>query len=116
MTLSLAPRSLDPSTRRTLPTAASFWLVGGMTTVLLAASSVPSPLNPVYQAGFGFSALTLTAIFAVYVLALLISLLTVGRLSEVIGRRPVLAAGLIVEAASMTLFFAATGVAWLVVA
>ena len=32
--------------------------------------------------------LTLTTIFAVYVLALLLSLLTAGRLSDVVGRRP----------------------------
>ncbi len=116
MTLPVAPPRLDPSTRRTLPDAAGFWLVTATTTALLAASSAPSPLYPVYQTEFGFSALTLTAIFAVYVLALLCSLLTVGRLSDVIGRRPVLAVGLILEAASMAVFFSATGVVWLGIA
>jgi MFS family permease len=77
----------------------------------LAASSAPSPLYPVYQAEFGFSTLTLTAIFAVYVLALLLSLLTVGRLSDFFGRRPVLAAALLVEAAAMAVFLDAHGVA-----
>jgi MFS family permease len=65
----------------------------------------------VYQAQFGFSALTLTAIFAVYVLALLLSLLTVGRLSDFVGRRPVLAVALTVEAAAMATFLDAHGVA-----
>lgn len=64
-----------------------------------------------YQAEFGFNALTLTAIFSVYVLALLVSLLTVGRLSDFLGRRPVLAASLVVEAAAMAVFLGAHGVA-----
>ena len=59
--------------RRRLPRAAAFWLVAATTATLLAASSAPSPLYPVFQAKFGFSALTLTTIFAVYVLALLLS-------------------------------------------
>jgi len=94
-----------------LPRAAAFWLVTGTTATLLAASSAPSPLYPVYQAEFGFSALTLTAIFSVYVLALLLSLLTVGRLSDFLGRRPVLATALVVEAGAMAVFLDAHGVA-----
>lgn len=86
-------------------------MVTGTTATLLAASSAPSPLYPVYQARFGFSALTLTAVFAVYVLALLLSLLTVGRLSDYLGRRPVLAVALVVEAAAMVTFLGADGVA-----
>ncbi len=103
-------------TRRRLPRAAAFWLVAATTTTLLAASSAPSPLYPVFQAEFGFSALTLTMIFAVYVLALLLSLLTVGRLSDFVGRRPVLRVALVVEAASMAAFLGADDVSWLVVA
>jgi MFS family permease len=104
------------ATGRSLPRAVSFWLVAAMSTTLLAASSAPSPLYPVFQAEFGFSALTLTAIFAVYVLALLVSLLTVGRLSDFVGRRPVLAVALLVEAASMAVFLGADSTAWLVIA
>jgi hypothetical protein len=89
---------------------AAFWLVTATTAVLLAASSAPSPLYQVYQAEYGFSALTLTEIFAVYVLALLLSLLTVGRLSDFVGRRPVLAAALLLEAGAMAIFLGAQGV------
>ncbi|MBP2706129.1 MFS transporter [Microbispora sp. RL4-1S] len=111
-----SPPALDtPIPRRrglvVLPRAAAFWLVAGTTAILLAASSAPSPLYPVYQAEFGFNALTLTAIFSVYVLALLVSLLTVGRLSDFLGRRPVLAAALVTEAAAMAVFLDAHGVA-----
>jgi MFS family permease len=78
-----------------------------------AASSAPSPLYPVYQAQFKFSEITLTAIFAVYVFALVLSLLTVGRLSDYIGRRVVLAGALLVEAGAMALFVGSDGLGWL---
>lgn len=99
-----------------LPRRAAFWTVAATTGALLAASSAPSPLYPVLQARFGFSSLMTTAIFAIYVLTLLAGLLTVGRLSDVTGRRPVLAAALVVEAAAMAIFLGADGVAALLAA
>jgi len=81
-----------------------------------AASSVPSPLYSVYQVEFRFSALTLTLIFAVYVFALMASLLTVGRLSDFVGRRVTLAGALVVEAGAMALFLGADGVGGLLLA
>jgi MFS family permease len=81
-----------------------------------AASGAPSPLYPVYQAQFGFSEVTLTAVFAAYVFALMLSLLTVGRLSDYVGRRVVLAGALLVDAAAMALFVGANGVGWLICA
>lgn len=101
---------------RGLPRAPAFWLVAVITAMVPAASSAPSPLYPVYQADFGFSALTLTVIFAVYVFALMASLLTVGRLSDYLGRRVVLAGALVVEAGAMALFLVADGVGLLVIA
>ena len=101
---------------RSLPRSAAFWVVAGTTTALIAAAAAPSPLYPVYEAEFHFSALTLTAVFAVYVFALLLSLLTIGRLSDFLGRRPVLAVALLVEAGAMAVFLDAHGVAALFVA
>jgi MFS family permease len=93
-----------------------FAAVAGAVVLFLAASSVPSPLYVVYQAQWGFSASTLTAIFAVYVLFLLASLLVVGGLSDHVGRRPVLAGALVVQTAAVVLFLLATNVAMLLVA
>lgn len=101
---------------RALPRTVAFWTVAVTTAVVPAASSAPSPLYAVYQAEFRFSALTLTVIFAVYVFALMMSLLTVGRLSDFVGRRVVLASALIVEAGAMALFLGADGVGWLLLA
>ena len=77
-----------PSRRRT----SAFWLLATTGGVVMFASAAPSPLYPVYQQLWGFSAATLTLVFAVYVGALLLSLLTVGVLSDHVGRRPVIAA------------------------
>ena len=102
--------------RASLSRIGAFWLVAAMTVILLAASSAPSPLYPLYQDEFRFSSFTLATIFAVYVLALLLSLLTAGRLSDVAGRRPVLAASLALETAAMVVFLAADGATALLVA
>lgn len=105
-----------PPRSRHVPRRVGFWIVAFTTAAMLAASSAPSPLYAVYQQRFGFSAVTLTVVFAVYVIALLATLLTVGRLSDHVGRRPVLAAALVAEAASMAVFVGASGTGWLVAA
>jgi len=72
--------------------------------LLLSAASAPSPLYGVYQGMWKFPAITLTAVYASYALGGLGALLTTGRLPDHLGRRVVLAAGLLVEAAAMLVF------------
>lgn len=115
-TLQASSQRSGTAVGRRLPRAAAFWVVAVVTAALLAASSAPSPLYPILQAEYGFSGLIETAIFAIYVLALLAALLTLGRLSDVVGRRPVLAAALVVEAAAMAIFLGADGVGALLAA
>ena len=95
---------------------ASFVVAGAAGAATLTAASAPSPLYPVYQRLWGFSSFTLTFIFAVYVFALLASLLTVGSLSDRVGRRPVASAALIVLALGMVLFVIASGTGGLIAA
>ena len=96
-----------------LSRAPSFWLLATLLAFLLFAASAPSPLYVVYEAKWHFSSITLTAIFAVYALALLAALLTTGRLSDHLGRRPVLMLALVVQIAGMVAFIAAQGVGML---
>jgi predicted MFS family arabinose efflux permease len=85
----------------------TFWAVAAIIALYLAASAAPTPLYVVYQAEWGFSAITLTVVFAIYVFGLLASLLVLGALSDHLGRRPVAAAALALEVAAMVLFMLA---------
>ncbi|MGN5382078.1 MFS transporter [Streptomyces lasalocidi] len=101
---------------RTTNRAAPFVLNASVLAALLAASSAPTPLFPRYQDAWGLSALTITVVFSAYSLALLLALLTTGALSDHLGRRPVLAGALLVEAASMVLLASADGAGALIAA
>jgi MFS family permease len=90
-----------------------FWVVAAVSFLYLFSSSAPSPLYGLYAARWHFSPTTLTAIFAVYALALLATMLVAGSISDAIGRRPVILAALVVQAGAMVLFLAATSVGWL---
>lgn len=103
----------------TLATASSgarLTLLGALLLTFLAASSAPTPLYASYQHAWGFSTFWLTWVFAVYAFTLLAALLVGGRLSDHLGRRPVILGALVLEAGSMLLFHQAQGLADLVLA
>ncbi|MDB5929329.1 MAG: major facilitator superfamily 1 [Polaromonas sp.] len=81
-----------------------------------AAASAPSPLFVVFQQMWGFSPALLTVAFAIYALALLLSLLVAGSLSDHVGRRPVVFAALLLQAAAMGAFLLAEGIGGLIAA
>jgi MFS family permease len=83
--------------------------VGMLTTTL------PTPLYDLYRHRFDFSALMVTVIFATYALGVIVSLLLFGRMSDQVGRRSMLLAGLTLAAAAMTAFLVAHDVALLLV-
>ncbi|MDY7552203.1 MFS transporter [Pseudomonas veronii] len=82
----------------------------------LAASSATTPLYHLYQEGLHFSSGMLTLVFGVYALSLLAALLTVGSLSDHLGRKPVIFAALGLNMLAMLLFINESGVAWLIAA
>lgn len=82
----------------------------------LAASSAPTPLYHLYQEGLHFSSGMLTLVFGVYALSLLAALLTVGSLSDHLGRKPVIFAALALNMLAMLMFINESGVAWLIAA
>ncbi|MDB5818274.1 MAG: transporter [Rhizobacter sp.] len=95
--------------RITLSDRSAFWLLASISVALLAGSSAPTPLYPRYQALWGFSAITTTLVFGVYAIAVLLALLVAGRLSNHIGRRPVLVATTLASAVAMAVLGTATG-------
>jgi MFS family permease len=108
-------RSPAPAQSGTAPWFAPALLTFTLIT-FLAASSAPTPLYRLYQSNWGFSSVTLTLAFSVYAFSLIVALLTVGSLSDHVGRRPVIFASIALEAVSLALFIRADGVAWLIAA
>lgn len=77
------------------------------------ASVAPSSLYQTYARLWGFSSVPLTLVFATYAFGVLAALLLVGRVSDVAGRRPVLAVALSTLLAATVLYIAAQSLAWL---
>lgn len=99
-----------------LPAGMAFPLLAAVLFAFFFAAAAPSPLFVVFQHAWGFSSSLLTVAFAIYAIALLISLLVAGSLSDHIGRRPVVLAALVLQAVAMGLFLRAHGIGGLIVA
>ena len=97
------------STRSRLNPASSFWFSAAVLGIVFAGSAVVSPLYRVYQERWHFSPVSLTAVFAVYAIAVLVVLLIGGSLSDHIGRRPMMALALVSEVVSAWCFLSAHG-------
>ncbi|MGE8067352.1 MFS transporter [Pseudomonas sp. NPDC089569] len=93
---------------------ASLWFLAITLLSFLAASTAPTPLYQLYQEQLHFSAAVLTLIFGVYALSLLAALLTVGSLSDYLGRKPVIFTAVVLNILAMLLFIYADSVAWLI--
>src|SRR4051794_17933857 len=90
-----------------------FLLVGGAWFTVMAGSNLATPLYAVYERRFGVSSAGLAVVFATYALVLAPSLLGFGQLSDRLGRRRVIAAGLAVAGLGLALFALAAGLPWL---
>jgi MFS family permease len=114
MTASAAPSSeSSPSARPArwqLPSTAAFPLLATLLFAFFVAGSAPSPLFVVFQQQWGFSPALLTVAFAIYAIALLVSLLVAGSLSDHIGRRPVVFTALLLQAGAMLTFLMAESI------
>ena len=84
--------------------------------LLSASSSAVTPLYRLYQQSMHLTPFWITVVFASYVVSLLAGLLTVGSLSDYVGRRPVMLASLLVNAAAMLIFTEATALWHLIAA
>jgi MFS family permease len=98
---------------RRLSSPLDFALVAGIVSLALFASATPSPLYADYAADWGFSTPVLTAVYAVYAVGVLTTLVLIGRLSDEIGRRPVLLGALGALLVAILLFMLASSVEWL---
>jgi MFS transporter len=107
----LPGRDSRPSGRdRRLSGRPAVFVLASLIVALLASSAAPTPLYAIYQAQWHFTPITTTVVFGVYAMAVLAALLTLGKLSDHVGRRPVLLTALAVHAGSLVIFATATGV------
>ncbi|HYA07239.1 MAG TPA: MFS transporter, partial [Xanthobacteraceae bacterium] len=107
------PESAAAETSRARGTRIALAIVAGELAAMFVGAILPTPLYPLYRQAFGFSDVTLTLIYAVYVLGNLVALVLLGRLSDQVGRRIVSLPAIGVGIASTVAFAAAAGTAWL---
>src|ERR1700753_50775 len=110
------PRARAGTDGRRLSPAAAFLLLASLTVSFLAGSSAPTPLYGVYIAEWGLTPLLITVLFGIYALSVLGAMLSAGRVSDHLGRRPVLLAATLAQAVTMIIFMTATRVTGLLVA
>ena len=109
------PAVVQARTRALSPAAMTLFSFTGAL-LLAASSSAATPLYRLYQVSMDLTPFWITVVFAVYVASLLVALLTVGGLSDYVGRRPVILAALLLNAAAMILFAEARDVGQLILA
>lgn len=112
MTTRVLPRALRPAG----PGRTAVALVSLAFTTAMIGTTLPTPLYPLYQRAFGFGELVTTVVFAVYAFGVMAALLLTGGWSDVLGRRPMLRAGLALSALSALVFVLAGSPLWLAVA
>jgi len=87
--------------------------VAALIAVSFIGTTLVTPLYVLYRQVFGFSEITLTLIYAIYVLGNLTALLFFGRLSDQIGRRRAVIPAIGVGILSTLVFLFALDTAWL---
>lgn len=93
-----------PWYQATLGNRASIWASAFLLAAIYAGSTIVAPLYPLYQHAFGVSELTITLVYATYVIGNLGALFAFGRLSDQAGRLLVSLLVLAVGGASTLLF------------
>ncbi|MEU6425278.1 MFS transporter [Microbispora sp. NPDC046973] len=92
------------------------WLAAWPVTAVFVLSNAATPLYVLWQHEIGFSKGTLTVVFALYIVGLLVSLLVSGIASDRLGRKAVLLPALALALIACLVFATATSVAALAVA
>jgi MFS family permease len=110
---SLAPGAIPA---RVMPASAMTLFSFAAAMLIAASSSASTPLYRLYQESMHLTPFWITVVFAIYVASLLAALLTVGGLSDYVGRRPVILAALLLNAVAMLLFAEARDVGQLILA
>ena len=106
--LGIAPR------RRVLPAGLAMTGAAIAFASMYLAAGALTPLLVTYKQQWDFPPTMLNVAFAVYTVGFLVAALTLGSLSDYIGRRPMLLGALIVQLASSVLFLVGTDIGWII--
>src|SRR4051794_474856 len=94
----MAP-ALSGRDRRRVSHGTGFWFAAVAFAVLMGFGTAPTPLWPLYAARDGFGATTITVAFALLVGGAALGFLTLGHLSDRLGRRRIVVPALAVAIA-----------------
>ena len=100
-------------TTKKLSQGAAYALAASVIGLALFASVTPSPLYGTYADLWGFSPAVLTLVFGTYAFGVLTTLILAGRVSDDVGRRPVLLVALGSLLVTTVLYMLAASVVWL---
>src|SRR3954470_10307693 len=80
------------------------WAVAFAFVMVMAFSTVPTPLYALYQARDGFPTFVITVIFAAYAVGVIVALFFAGHVSDSIGRRRALVPAVLLSMVSAVVF------------
>lgn len=104
---------LKAPTRRTLGQRASFWVAAAVVMHTLWTSAAPAMSYPIYAAEWHFTPVITTAIYAIYSLVVVGTLILFGDMSDYLGRRKTMLLGLASSFLGVVLFAVAPTLTWL---
>jgi MFS family permease len=109
-------RSGQMADRVRLSHGAGFWVIAAAFLVVMAFSTLPTPIYSLYQARDGFATYVITVIFAAYAVGVMASLYLAGHVSDWLGRRRIILASILLEVLAAVIFLTWRAVPGLIVA
>ena len=77
--------------------ATGFWVIAASFLTVMASTTLQTPLYPLYQRQQGFATFTITVIFAAFAAGVVAGLWLIGHISDTVGRRPMVLAGILLQ-------------------
>lgn len=106
----------DERKRAGMPPRGAFWVTAVAFFLLMASTTLPTPLYALYERRDGFPTVVVTAVFAMYSLGVIVSLVLAGHVSDWVGRKPMMLVSAALLFVSTVLFVCFQDTVWLLIA